>query len=120
MPKLGFRLIFKKRLQMSAWVIVLLICSQPAFSQRTFALRTPAFNIKGDAVIVGNRVIAGASAAKDNNATTISNIDLDGDATTTRNSSSADLTLPVGSTVAWAGLYWAGRSLSSNKKYYEI
>jgi hypothetical protein len=102
-----------RRILLHATIICLFF--QQAFSQRAFTLRITAFNIKGDATIIGNRVVQGASTAKDNTATVISNIDGDGDATTTINSSSADLVLPGGSTVAWAGLYWGGRSTNANK-----
>jgi hypothetical protein len=89
--------------------------TEKTYSQRTFALRHTAFNIKGDVTIIGNRVMTGASAIKNNDGTTMSNIDLDGNATTTLNSSSADLSLPAGAVVQWAGLYWAARSLNANR-----
>lgn len=79
-------------------------------AQRAFTLRQPAFNLNGDLVLIGNRVLTGASATKDNEGTTMSYVDLDGNAATTVNSSSADLNLPSGSVIIWAGLYWGGRS----------
>lgn len=115
MPKTKYSVSTKKKLQTGVWIVLLFLINYPVFSQRAFSLRSPAFNIKGDAVIVGNRLIAGASAANDNNATVITQVDLDGDATTTTNSSSANLTLPVGSAVSWAGLYWAGRSVNASR-----
>jgi hypothetical protein len=78
-------------------------------------MRTPAFIGKGDALIIGNRILSGSSVTKDNHSTTMSHVDLDGDNVTTLNSSSATLTLPEGSTVYWAGLYWGGRSTSSSR-----
>ena len=42
-----------------------------------------------------------------NNAYTMANVDTDGDGTTF-NSSSANLGIPAGSTVLFAGLYWGG------------
>jgi hypothetical protein len=47
----------------------------------------------------------GTGSTLDNAAWTITHVDVDGDATTF-NSSTADLTLPVGATVLYAGLYW--------------
>lgn len=85
------------------------------FSQRSFTMRPPAFTGKGDAVIIGNRVVVGGSNTKDNHATTISNIDTDSDAATTINSSNATFSLPSGASVYWAGLYWGGRSTNSNR-----
>lgn len=86
-----------------------------SFAQRAFTMRTPAFIGKGDALIIGNRILSGSSVTKDNHSTTMSHVDLDGDNVTTLNSSSATLTLPEGSTVYWAGLYWGGRSTSSSR-----
>lgn len=84
-------------------------------AQRAFTMRPAAFNGKGDAIIIGNRVIAGGSATRDNHATTISNIDNDGDATTTINSTNATFNLPSGASVYWAGLYWGGRSTNADR-----
>jgi len=114
MLKVICKSVLKKRLKITLWVFLVFL-GRPAFSQRAFTLRTPAFNVRGDVAIVGNRSLVGSSAASDDNATTMNNLDLDGDATTVKNSTSADLTLPAGSSVLWAGLYWAGRSASVNK-----
>lgn len=92
-----------------------LALAQDGFSQRAFTMRPAAFNGKGDATIIGNRVVVGGSVTKDNHATTISHVDTDGDATTSVNSSNATFTLPSGASVYWAGLYWGGRSTSSNR-----
>lgn len=96
-------------------IVLNILLMVKAFSQRSFALRHTAWNIKGDVVIIGNRVMQGASSTKNNDGTTMSNIDLDGSATTTTNSASADLNLPVGATIKWAGLYWAARSSNASR-----
>jgi hypothetical protein len=114
LSNLNFIFRIEKKIPTFVLVTLALFFSLPVFSQRAFSLRTTAFNIRGDVAIVGNRLVGGSSAIKDNNACTISYIDLDGDATTA-SSSSADLTLPTGSTVEWAGLYWAGRSVNGNR-----
>ena len=49
----------------------------------------------------------GTTAAADNNDFDMSYVDVDGESTTF-NSSRATLALPAGSTVLFAGLYWAG------------
>lgn len=89
------------------------ISSPHVYAQRSFTMRAPAFTGKGDATIIGNRVVVGSSASKDNHATTITNIDNDGDPVTTINSSNATFNLPSGATVYWAGLYWGGRSTNA-------
>lgn len=99
--------------------LVVCACATQAGAQvvRPFATRFTA-NDTGDVVMVGNTLIScqsndnqcpGARAAT---GTTLNNndfrmrfVDVDADATTF-NSSSATLTLPAGSTVLWAGLYW--------------
>ncbi|HKR05121.1 MAG TPA: T9SS type A sorting domain-containing protein [Bacteroidia bacterium] len=107
---LSFTDSIRKKISTLVLVSLVSVFSLPVFSQRAFTLRTPAFNIQGDAVIVGNRLVVGARTDRDNNGTTMTNIDADASAQTTINSSSATLTLPGSSTVVWAGLYWAGRS----------
>lgn len=88
---------------------------QSGIAQRTFAMRPAAFTGKGDATIIGNRVVVGSSNTKDNHGTTITNVDNDGDAATTINSTNATFSLPSGASVYWAGLYWGGRSSNSNR-----
>ena len=84
-----------------------------------FALRYSA-NAPGDIAIVGNTVLtcpataagcAGvqAGAAGQNNGFGMGFVDVDSDAATF-NSSQAQLALPPGSTVLFAGLYWGGKS----------
>ncbi|MEP7169921.1 MAG: T9SS type A sorting domain-containing protein [Bacteroidota bacterium] len=111
---------FRKKMPSMFLSTLIIIFSNDAFSQRAFTLRTPSYNMQGDAVVIGNRVIVGSSANKDDDKCNINNIDLDGDATTVKNSSSANLTLPVGATIAWAGLYWGSRSASVTKIYMKF
>jgi uncharacterized repeat protein (TIGR01451 family) len=91
----------------------------PALAQRTFARRfpTPASDpliVRGDIVLLGNTSLTcqGGCTAQNgtgrNNSFTMVAVDVDADASTT-NSSSASLNLPAGSTVLFAGLYWAGK-----------
>ena len=63
----------------------------------------------GDIRAIGNVLLTdnGTSTDGDNNTAFMSYIDIDGDAATF-NSSSANLSLPSGSNVLWAGLYCAG------------
>jgi hypothetical protein len=114
MLKVIYKSVLKKELKITVWLFLMFL-SHTAFSQRAFTLRTPAFNVRGDVALIGNRSLVGSSAANDDNATTMNNLDLDGDATTVKNSTSADLTLPAGSSVLWAGLYWAGRSTAATR-----
>jgi len=53
------------------------------------------------------RAGTGTSANLANNGWAMANVDVDGDAATF-NSSSADLSIPAGATVSFAGLYWGG------------
>ena len=52
------------------------------------------------------RNLVGDNNALINNSYTMTRVDTDGDAATTLDSSTATLTLPAGSTVLFAGLYW--------------
>jgi hypothetical protein len=77
--------------------------------------------VRGDISAVGNTLMTCSSAATNctaaqnrtasgsalnNNSYTMGRVDVDGDASTF-DSSSATVALPAGSTVEWAGLYWA-------------
>lgn len=80
---------------------------------RPFTLRT-SMNGRGDIKLIGNSILCMNSngvcadpGTQANNAFTAMYADLDGDPSTT-SSTSADLALPNGSKVLWAGLYWAG------------
>lgn len=85
-----------------------------------FALRFAA-NAPGDVAITGNTVMtcpvanaacapAQAGAANQNNSFAMGFVDIDGDPATF-NSSTADLQLPSGSTILFAGLYWGAKSV---------
>ncbi|MBL8520264.1 MAG: DUF11 domain-containing protein, partial [Betaproteobacteria bacterium] len=97
---------------------------------RPFTIRYSA-NDNGDIKLVGNAVmtcgampltgncaLAAAGTANgtglNNNDFAMTNIDVDGDATTF-NSSQATLTMPPGSTVLFAGLYWGATSNSAQR-----
>ena len=80
----------------------------------------------GDITAVGNTSMTCPAAAANcaaaqggapysNNDFAMAYVDADVDATTTLNSSAATVTLPAGSTVLWAGLYWSGHSASANR-----
>lgn len=85
-----------------------------------FALRYSA-NAPGDIGIVGNTVLTcpaaaatcaavqGGTAVSQNNAFGMGFVDVDGDPATF-NSSRADLALPPGASVLFAGLYWGGKT----------
>jgi uncharacterized repeat protein (TIGR01451 family) len=106
---------------------LLMICAaaaMPAQAQviRTFTRRNPVTNERGNITLVGNSLMSCRARNNNNCATTRSGatsgsnsdytaefIDADTDSATV-NSSGATLTLPSGSTVLWAGLYWGARS----------
>jgi uncharacterized repeat protein (TIGR01451 family)/fimbrial isopeptide formation D2 family protein len=111
-----------KKIQLIFWLMICFWASalqaQVAFSPRYSA------NAKGDIVFVANTLMtcptaaAGCTAAQNtslaaglNNNYAMVYVDIDADSTTF-NSSSSQLNLPTGSTILWAGLYWAG--VSSN------
>jgi hypothetical protein len=76
-------------------------------------------NTNGDVIFVSNTLMNCSSGCVDANSGTMVYLDTDGTAAsplqgggtiTTFNSSSANLTLPAGATVLFAGLYWGGNS----------
>jgi uncharacterized repeat protein (TIGR01451 family) len=93
----------------------------PAEAQARDAQRRFQITQRGDITVAANALMtcsggtsggvscanarAGIGAARRNNDYTMVRIDADGDASTF-DSSSADLVLPMGATVSWAGLYW--------------
>lgn len=103
-------------------VTALAVCgalAPAAVADRTFAPRFSTTE-RGQVVTAGNTVLTcpgtstacqnaqnGTTAAADNNDFDMSYVDVDGESTTF-NSSRATLALPAGSTVLFAGLYWAG------------
>ncbi|HEX6744378.1 MAG TPA: DUF3344 domain-containing protein [Solirubrobacteraceae bacterium] len=106
--------------------LALALVAAPAHAADTpFAPRF-AQTARGDVTAVGNTSMtcpaaaancaaAQGGAAYSNNDFTMAYVDADGDATTTLDSSAATVTLPAGSTVLWAGLYWSGHSSSVNR-----
>jgi hypothetical protein len=75
-------------------------------------------NLKGDFLMRGNtnlRCTSGcpSSPTTNNPSVVMGYIDVDSDGTTV-NSSRSNFTVPAGSTVEWAGLYWGGMYNSSN------
>ena len=119
---------FPSRLLLCGLALLLLSAAAaiPARAQvmRSFTRRNPVTNERGNIALVGNALITCLAKNNNNCATTRSGgatgsnsdytstfIDADSD-NATNNSSSATLTLPGGSTVLWAGLYWGARSTS--------
>ena len=110
-------------------LLVLTFVSLDATAQitRPFAIRYSA-NINGDIKIVGNGLMTCPASADctsaqagianptglNNNDFAMIDIDIDSDASTF-NSSSATMTVPAGSTVRFAGLYWAATSASAQR-----
>jgi uncharacterized repeat protein (TIGR01451 family) len=109
---------------------LLVICaSLPAQAQvlRSFTRRNPVTNVRGNIALTGNTLIT-CHARNNNNCAdarsglvtgndsdyTAEFVDNDSD-NSTSNSSSATLSLPAGSTVLWAGLYWGARSTTNTR-----
>ena len=105
------------RLSFLIALLAALFVAAPAHAADTpFAVRY-AQTLHGNLSAVGNTLMTCPSAAThcaaaqsgspySNNDFTMGYVDVDSDASTF-DSSSATLTLPAGSTVAWAGLYWS-------------
>lgn len=107
-------LLLKKHLGEVALCIALLfaLSVEAQAAARPFSTRFTA-NTNGNLVQTGNTVMTCSTCTVINNTSTM--IDFDGDADpSTFNSSSADLTIPSGSTILWAGLYWGSRSASAS------
>ncbi len=117
--------------------ITFVIASLPALAQTTFTNRFSA-NAKGDIVFVSNASMTCSTAATaangsvcasyqnngvtgggTNNNFTMTYIDIDSDASTF-NSSAAQLNMQAGSSVLWAGLYWAGDSTAASRANVKI
>ena len=99
-----------------ALLATLLVAAPAQAADAPFSLRY-AQTLHGNLSAVGNALMSCPTAASNcaaarggspysNNDFTMAYVDVDSDATT-YDSSSATLALPAGSTVAWAGLYWA-------------
>ena len=114
------------RLLGATLALALALTAAPAYALD--APFTPRFaqTAHGDITAVGNTSMtcpvgaANCAAAQggapfSNNDFTMAYVDADADATTTLDSSAATVTLPAGSTVLWAGLYWSGHSASANR-----
>lgn len=115
-----------RALALAALALALATLVAPAGAQVVRAF-TPRYssNQPGDITLIGNTIMTcsgggnGANSCANgrngtgnnvnNNDFTMVYVDVDGDATTF-SSSSANLTLPAGATVLWAGLYWGGAS----------
>jgi len=103
-----------------AALLVSVACASRAAAQviRGFAPRV-SVNQAGDITLIGNTIMTcsggggctngrnGTGGNLNNNDHTMVYVDIDGDASTI-SSSSANLTLPAGASVSWAGLYWGG------------
>ena len=103
----------------------LLALATPALAQVVRAF-TPRYSVNqpGDITLIANTLMTcsgggsctngqnGTGGNVNNNDFTMVYVDVDGDATTF-NSSSATLTLPAGTSVLWAGLYWSGWSANA-------
>ena len=100
-----------------ATTLALVLLAAPAYAVDTPFTPRFAQTVKGDIATVGNTLMtcptaaAGCTTAQggtgNNNSYVMGYVDVDADATTF-DSSSATVALPGGSTVLWAGLYWAG------------
>jgi len=93
---------------LSAYSTVALAAARP------FSIRYTT-NTNGNMTQIGNTIMTctPCGANQINNNSTMNDFDGDSDPSTF-NSSSADLTIPPGSTVLWAGLYWGARSASAS------
>lgn len=113
-------------------LVALAVVSLPAQAQRAFSMRyttttsgdiagigninmnCAAFGAAGSTACANSRTNTAGSGSARNNDFTMVNSDVDSDASTF-NSSSATLTMPAGSTVLFAGLYWSGRTEVANR-----
>lgn len=105
---------------------LLLLLSTATFGQLTVFSERFSANDLGDIVLIGNTVLTCPAADPDcaaaqaggpfnNNDFSMVYVDVDGDPTTF-DSSTATLSLPAGSDVLFAGLYWTGDSSSPNRE----
>jgi uncharacterized repeat protein (TIGR01451 family) len=105
----------KNHLGLLALCLALLLAALSTEAQaaaRPFSTRFTA-NTNGNLTQIGNTIMTCSTCTVINNTSTMINFDGDTD-TSTFNSSSANLTIPSGSTVLWAGLYWGARSASTS------
>ena len=113
----------------SLLIVLLTFMAAPVHAERAIGLRYVT-NTNGDIALIGNAILTcpsgststtspnptcaqtlagNTSAGARNDGFTMAYIDIDGDASTF-SSSSADLSIPMGSTVLFAGVYWSGIS----------
>jgi uncharacterized repeat protein (TIGR01451 family) len=110
-----------------AAMVAVLGAAAPARGQIVRAF-TPRFTTSstGDITLIGNTLMTcpasgtctngrnGTGGSVDDNDFNMVYVDVDGDASTF-SSSTADLVLPSGATVLWAGLYWGGETNNANR-----
>lgn len=104
-------LLLKNRPGLVALCMALLLsvlATETQAAARPFSIRYTT-NTNGNLTQIGNTSMVCSVCTFINNTSTLINVDRDAD-TSTYNSSSADLTIPAGSTILWAGLYWSSVS----------
>ena len=135
MNRLSWRNRWRQRASSAAWTLLaalsLLAGMDDLAAQiiRPYSIRYQT-NTNGDIAQIGNTVMTCVASADctsaragianptglNNNDFTMTYVDVDGDVYgPTFNSSSADLNIPAGSTVQFAGLYWGGISASASR-----
>jgi len=95
-------------------ILLAVLSTESLAAARPFSIRYTT-NTNGNLTQIGNTIMTctPCGANQINNNSTMNNFDGDVDPSTF-NSSSADLTIPSGSTILWAGLYWGSRSASAS------
>jgi fimbrial isopeptide formation D2 family protein/uncharacterized repeat protein (TIGR01451 family) len=116
--------IYRPWLMVFSLLACLLVLAAPAHADRAFGKRF-AINANGNIAQIGNVLLTCPPSALDcanaqaggnfrNDDFNMTNVDIDSDPSTF-NSSSSDLSMPAGSTVIFAGLYWTGCSTNSGQ-----
>lgn len=95
-------------------VMLLGMFSPEAQAIRTFALRYST-NTNGNIVQTGNTIMDCSACGVINNSSTMRNLNKDSDPSTF-NSSSADLVMPAGANVLFAGLYWGAQAAATTAR----
>jgi uncharacterized repeat protein (TIGR01451 family) len=106
----------------SGWLALCMALLLAAMSTEALAAARPfsiryTTNTNGNMTQIGNTIMTCSTCTSINNNSTMINFDGDTDSSTF-NSSSADLTIPSGSTILWAGLYWG--SVSANASIGQV
>jgi uncharacterized repeat protein (TIGR01451 family) len=116
------RMVFRFGAAAVAFMLAMLLMLSPADAARRAFSERFSTNVNGDVYIIGNTAMTcnggcGAqNGAGDNGSYTMVYVDIDGTGySNTNQSSAATLSLPAGSTVLWAGLYWQGDSSAANR-----